>query len=101
MQGLIFGRVAKRNYEWKEGEEWLKPVADAELTFEGETTEYQARSDAKGNFRVEKALPGKYLVKLRLPPGLIVIHELTHVWQGVNRLIRSTIRSALEVMPTI
>jgi hypothetical protein len=71
MQGFVFGKVAKRNYEWKGGEDWLKPIADAELTIEGENTQYLSRSDAKGNFRVEKVLPGKYRVKLKLPPGLI------------------------------
>jgi len=71
MEGLIFGQVGRRNHHWKEGEQWYKPVPDAELTIESETTQYQAQSDAKGNFRVEKVLPGKYLVKLKLPPGLI------------------------------
>jgi hypothetical protein len=46
-------------------------VADAELTIEGEARQYQAQSDSKGNFRVENVVPGKYLVKLKLPPGLI------------------------------
>jgi len=71
MEGLIFGKVGRRNHDWKEGEQWYKPVPDAELTIESENTKYQAQSDAKGNFRVEKVLPGKYLVKLKLPPGLI------------------------------
>jgi 5-hydroxyisourate hydrolase-like protein (transthyretin family) len=71
MEGLVFGKVGRRNHHWKEGEQWYKPVPDAELTIESETTQYQAQSDAKGNFRVEKVLPGKYLVKLKLPPGLI------------------------------
>ena len=69
--GLVFGTVGKRNHEWKEGEKWYKPVADAELTIEGEARQYQAQSDSKGNFRVENVVPGKYLVKLKLPPGLI------------------------------
>src|SRR6186997_2980359 len=34
--GLVFGTVGKRNHEWKEGEKWYKPVADVELTIEGE-----------------------------------------------------------------
>ena len=71
MEGLIFGIVGKRNHDWKEGEQWYKPVPDAEITIESETTQYHTQSDAKGNFRVEKVLPGKYLVKLKLPPGLI------------------------------
>jgi 5-hydroxyisourate hydrolase-like protein (transthyretin family) len=71
MEGMVFGTVGRRNYEWKEGEQWFKPVADAEVTIEGKTTQYQAQSDARGNFRVEKILPGKYVVKLKLPPGLI------------------------------
>jgi protocatechuate 3,4-dioxygenase beta subunit len=69
--GLVFGTVGKRNHEWKEGEKWYKPVADAELTIEGEGRQYQAQSDSQGNFRVENVVPGKYLVKLKLPPGLI------------------------------
>lgn len=70
--GLIFGTVGKRNYEWKEGEEWYKPVPDAELVIEGANIKYEARADEKGSFRVENVLPGKYLVKLKLPPGLIL-----------------------------
>jgi 5-hydroxyisourate hydrolase-like protein (transthyretin family) len=68
---LIFGTVGKRNHEWKEGEQWYKHVADAELVIEGKDAQYQAQSDSKGNFRVENVLPGKYVVKLKLPPGLI------------------------------
>jgi 5-hydroxyisourate hydrolase-like protein (transthyretin family) len=69
--GLIFGTVGKRNHHWKEGEQWYKPVAGVEMVIEGEGTQYQAQSDADGKFRVEKVLPGKYVVKLKLPPGLI------------------------------
>ena len=69
--GLVFGTVGKRNYEWKEGEKWYKPVADANLTIEGDGRQYQAQSDSDGNFRVENVVPGKYVVKLKLPPGLI------------------------------
>jgi hypothetical protein len=57
--GLVFGTVGKRNHEWKEGDKWYKPVADAELTIEGEGQQYQAQSDSKGNFRVEN-VTGKY-----------------------------------------
>jgi hypothetical protein len=32
---------------------------------------YQAQSDDQGKFRVENVLPGKYVVKLKLPPGLV------------------------------
>ena len=70
-RGLIFGKVGKRNHEWKEGDSWYKPVPDAELTIEGEAAQYQAQSDAKGDFRVDNLPPGKYLIKLKLPPGLI------------------------------
>ena len=70
-QGLVFGMVGKRNHHWKEGDQWYLPVADAELEIEGEDAKYHAQSDAKGNFRVENVLPGKYTVKLKLPPGLI------------------------------
>ena len=69
--GVVFGKVGKRNHHWKQGENWYKPVADAELTIEGEAAQYQAQSDAEGNFRVSDVLPGKYVVKLKLPPGLI------------------------------
>jgi hypothetical protein len=69
--GLVFGNVGKRNHERKEGEKWYKPVADVELTIEGESRQYQAQSDSEGNFRVENVLPGKYTVKLKLPPGLL------------------------------
>jgi len=69
--GLIFGTVGKRNHEWKEGEKWFKPVADAELTIEGQVAQYHAESDRDGTFRVENVVPGKYVVKLKLPPGLI------------------------------
>jgi len=69
--GLIFGTVGKRNHEWKEGEQWYKPVADVELTIEGEAGRYTAQSDSAGKFRVENVLPGKYTVKIKLPPGLL------------------------------
>jgi len=69
--GLIYGNVGKRNYQWKEGDSWYLPVADAELTIEGKESQYHAQSDEKGNFRIENVLPGKYVVKLKLPPGLI------------------------------
>lgn len=70
-QGVIFGIVGKRNHHWKEGEKWYKPVAKAELTVEGETAQYQGQSDEEGKFRVSNVLPGKYVVKLKLPPGFI------------------------------
>jgi hypothetical protein len=69
--GLVFGTVGKRNHEWKEGEKWYKPVASVELTIEGEDRQYPAQTDSDGNFRVENVVPGKYVVKLKLPPGLI------------------------------
>jgi 5-hydroxyisourate hydrolase-like protein (transthyretin family) len=69
--GLIYGNVGKRNYHWKEGDSWYLPVADAELTIEGKDSQYPARSDEKGNFRIENVLPGKYVVKLKLPAGLV------------------------------
>jgi hypothetical protein len=57
--GLVFGIVGKRNHEWKEGENWYKPVPDAELTIEGEGRQYQAQSNSDGKFRVENVVPGK------------------------------------------
>lgn len=69
--GLIFGTVSKRNFEWKKGDSWRKPIADVAVTIEGQNTQYDAVTDEKGGFRVEGVPPGKYLVKVKLPPGLI------------------------------
>jgi protocatechuate 3,4-dioxygenase beta subunit len=69
--GLVFGTVSKRNFEWKEGDSWEKPVADVAVTVEGQNAQYDAVTDDKGKFRIEGVPPGKYLVKLKLPPGLI------------------------------
>ena len=87
--GLVFGNVGKRNHEWKEGEKWYKPVADVELTIEGEGRQYQAQSDSEGNFRVENVLPGKYMVKLKLPPGLVRNHWLRTKAQDCRKRNRS------------
>jgi 5-hydroxyisourate hydrolase-like protein (transthyretin family) len=67
----IFGQVAKRNYYWKEGEKWYKPVPDAEVTIEGHGEKRELKSDAEGNFRVSGFQPGSYKVLLKLPPGLL------------------------------
>jgi protocatechuate 3,4-dioxygenase beta subunit len=69
--GLILGTVTRRNYEWKEGESYEKPVPGVEVTIEGGNAQYHAQSDEKGKFQVEGVVPGKYRVKLKLPPGLI------------------------------
>src|SRR6185503_124943 len=69
--GLIFGTVSRRNFQWKEGDSWEKPVADVAVTVEGGDAHYDAVSDEKGKFRIEGVPPGKYVVKLKLPAGLI------------------------------
>lgn len=69
--GLLFGRVVKRNYEWKEGQNIFLPVANALMTVEGDAGNYQMKSDAAGNFRLAGLKSGKYKVKLKLPPGLL------------------------------
>jgi hypothetical protein len=69
--GVIFGTVSKRNYEWKEGDSWERAVGDVAVTVEGQNAQYAAVSDDKGKFRIEGVPPGKYVVKLKLPPGLI------------------------------
>lgn len=68
---VIFGQVTKRNYFWKEGENWYKPVADAEVTLEGQGEKRELKSDAEGNFRVTGLPPGDYKALLKLPPGLL------------------------------
>lgn len=68
--GNIFGRVVKRNYEWKEGEDVFKPVANVELTIEGMERKYDLKTDAQGRFQKREIPPGKYRVKLKVPEGL-------------------------------
>jgi 5-hydroxyisourate hydrolase-like protein (transthyretin family) len=76
--GTVFGQVFKRNYEWKEGESWRKPVADVEVTVEGGDAGGESKADARefktdsqGRFRAEGLSPGKYKVTMKVPPGLI------------------------------
>lgn len=76
--GTVFGGVFKRNYEWKEGDSWRKPVAGAEVTVEavaaGGESKAGARefkTDAEGVYRAEGLAPGKYRVTMKVPPGLI------------------------------
>lgn len=68
---LIFGQVGKRNYFWKEGETYFKPVPDAELTVEGEGVRRELKADESGKFRVGGLAPGTYKVLLKLPEGLL------------------------------
>jgi hypothetical protein len=68
---LIFGQVVKRNYFWKEGEKYFKPVPDAELTIEGEGVQRELKADEHGEFRVKGLAPGTYKVLLKLPEGLL------------------------------
>jgi 5-hydroxyisourate hydrolase-like protein (transthyretin family) len=68
---VIFGQVSKKNYYWKQGDNWNKPVADAELTIEGPGGNREVKSDAEGNFRLSGFAPGTYKVLLKLPPGLL------------------------------
>jgi 5-hydroxyisourate hydrolase-like protein (transthyretin family) len=77
--GTVFGQVFKRNYEWKEGEPWHKPVADVEVRVggggdaggESKTDARELKTDAQGRFRAEGLAPGKYKVTMKVPPGLI------------------------------
>jgi 5-hydroxyisourate hydrolase-like protein (transthyretin family) len=68
--GSIFGRVVKRNYQWKEGEDVFKPIANAELVLEGQGKRVEMRSDAEGRFRFASLKPGPYKVRLKIPEGL-------------------------------
>lgn len=68
--GSIFGRVVKRNYEWKEGESVFKPVTNVDVMVEGVEKKYEARSDSQGHFRVAGLQPGTYKVKIKVPEGL-------------------------------
>jgi protocatechuate 3,4-dioxygenase beta subunit len=68
--GSVFGRVVKRNYQWKEGENVFKPVPGVDVLIEGVGKKYEARSDGQGHFRVAGLPPGTYKVKIRVPEGL-------------------------------
>jgi hypothetical protein len=68
--GSIFGRVVRRNYQWKEGEDVIRPIADVEVVVEAGDEKYEMRSDAQGRFRVSGLQPGNYRVKLKVPQGL-------------------------------
>ena len=67
---VVFGKVNKRNYEWKEGEISFKPVGSAELVIEGAGPQIKARTDAQGDYRITGLAPGAYKIKLSLPEGL-------------------------------
>lgn len=66
----IFGRIAKRNYRWKEGENVFLPVRDVEVSLEGSGKKYEMRSDAEGRFRFGGIQPGHYIVRIKVPEGL-------------------------------
>lgn len=68
--GSFFGRVVRRNYDWKEGELVFKPVADAGLSMEDGGASREVKTDAQGRFRFEGLAAGKHKVTLKLPPGL-------------------------------
>jgi hypothetical protein len=68
--GSLFGRVVRRNYDWKEGELVFKPVFGAALTFEDGGAGREVKTDAKGRFRFEGLTAGKHKVTLKLPPGM-------------------------------
>ncbi len=68
--GTVFGQAQRRNYEWKEGEPYLKPVADAEVSVEGADVSRESKTDAAGRFEFKGLAPGKYRVTLKVPPGL-------------------------------
>lgn len=69
-EGSIFGRVVKRNYQWKEGEDVFKPVTGVEVSVDGAEKKYEVKSDAKGRFRFAGLQPGTYRVKIKVPQGL-------------------------------
>lgn len=68
--GSVFGRVVRRNYEWKEGELVFKPVAGVGLSIEDGGASREMKTDAQGRFRFEGLAAGKHNITLRLPPGL-------------------------------
>ncbi|HEV7843004.1 MAG TPA: carboxypeptidase regulatory-like domain-containing protein, partial [Pyrinomonadaceae bacterium] len=68
--GSIFGRVVKRNYQWKEGENVFKPVTGVDVMIEDGEKKYETRSDREGHFRVAGLPPGTYKVKIKVPEGL-------------------------------
>jgi 5-hydroxyisourate hydrolase-like protein (transthyretin family) len=68
--GSVFGRVVKRNYQWKEGENVFLPVTNVDVTIEGAEKKYETRTDAQGRFRVGRLPPGAYKAKLKVPEGL-------------------------------
>jgi hypothetical protein len=67
---MIFGRVTKRNYRQKEGEDFLKPASSVVLVVEGEATRTEVRTDAQGDYRATGLEPGSYKIRLRVPKGL-------------------------------
>jgi hypothetical protein len=68
--GSIFGRVVKRNYRWKEGEDVFVPVKDVAVSLAGPEKKYELTSDAQGRFRFGGLQPGTYKVKINVPEGL-------------------------------
>jgi hypothetical protein len=68
--GSIFGRVVKRNYQWKEGEDVFAPVTGVAVSLEGLEKKYEVTSDAEGRFRFGELQAGTYKVKIRVPEGL-------------------------------
>jgi len=94
--GIIFGEVSKRNYEWKEGEDWRKAIAGAELTIEGETARYELKSDAEGAFRMEGLAPGAYKVKLKIPTGLAQLNSKNEFVETVEHEVKVAARGCVQ-----
>jgi len=94
--GIIFGEVSKRNYEWKEGEDWRKSIAGAELMIEGEATRQELKSDAQGAFRLEGLAPGAYKVKLKIPPGLAQINSKNEFVETVEHEVKVAARGCVQ-----
>jgi 5-hydroxyisourate hydrolase-like protein (transthyretin family) len=94
--GIIFGEVAKRNYEWKEGEDWRKAIADAELTIEGEEARYELKSNAQGEFRIEGLAPGAYKVKLKIPPGLAKLNSKSEFVETAESEVKVSARGCAQ-----
>lgn len=70
VKSSVFGRITKRNYQWKEGEYVFLPVRDVEVALEGSGKKYEMRSDAEGRFRFGGLEPGSYKVRIKVPEGL-------------------------------
>src|SRR5215813_2192911 len=62
-------RRLRRNLETQQTEQ-LGPVSNIEISVTGEDKAFAARTDERGRYQLNKIPPGKYTVKLNLPPEL-------------------------------